>query len=190
MSFARQQAGKPPRDLRPALQARLKNPDKVRATRRRLVEAGYAEALVKRLLPRHVLLLDEKRCYESERDERMKLLGLALWQIDCATRHDCDGLFAHLLPDIVTLRRTQGQLEQQIAMLRLVEALRLYAAQHDCKLPAKLCDLTVPVPADPVKGKPFDYRMDSTTAHLRGGMLSTDGKAAGYQVHYEVICQK
>src|SRR5262249_34174917 len=81
MSFARQQAGKPPRDLRPALQTRLKNPVKVQAARRRLVETGCAEALVKRLLPRHVLLLDEKRSYENERDERMKLLALPLWQI-------------------------------------------------------------------------------------------------------------
>jgi hypothetical protein len=190
MSFARQQAGKPPRDLRPALQARLKDPTKIHAARRRLVEAGCAEDLVKRLLPRHVVLLDEKHCYENERDERLKLLGLPLWQMDGATRLDGEGWFTHMLPDTITLRRSQGQLEQQIALLRHVEALRLYAAQHDGKLPAKLCEVTVPLPPDPVTGKPFDYRLEGPTAQLRGGRLSKGGKAVGYQVHYEVVCQK
>ncbi len=107
----------------------------------------------------------------------MKLLALPLWQIDSlagrekASDGDGDGLFADLLPHIIKLRRTQGRLEQQIALLRHVEALRLYAAEHDGKLPAKLSDIPVPLPADPVTGKPFAYSAERNTAHLRGGSL-------------------
>ena len=82
MSFAREQAGQPPRSVRARLQARVKDPERVRAARRRLVEAGYAPDLVKKFPPLQVILLDEKRDYEVQRDERMKLLALPLWQID------------------------------------------------------------------------------------------------------------
>ena len=75
-------------------------------------------------------------------------------------------------PTSIKLRRTQGQLEQQIALLRHVEALRLYAAEHDGKLPAKLSDISVPLPIDPVTGKPFVYAVDGATAHIRGGSLT------------------
>ncbi len=130
MGFAREQAGQPPRSVRARLQARVKDPERVRAARQRLVEAGYGPDLVKTFPPTQVILLDEKRDYEIQRDERMKLLALPLWQIDSLVggkerASDGDGLFADLLPHIIKLRRTQGRLEQQIALLRHVEALRL-----------------------------------------------------------------
>jgi hypothetical protein len=121
-----------------------------------------------------VILLDEKREYEVRRDEGMKLLALAPWQIDtvaggAAVGRGGDGLLADLLPDVVALRRAQGRLEQRIALLRHVEALRLYAGEHGGKLPATLSEVPVPLPADPFTGQPFQYRMDGTTAHLGGG---------------------
>ena len=120
--------------------------------------------------------MDEKRDYEVQRDERMKLLALPLWQIDAlnggkSEESDGDGLFADLLPHIIKLRRTQGRLERQIALLRHVEALRMYAAEHDGKLPAKLSDISVPLPIDPFTGKPFVYAVDGATAHIRGCSL-------------------
>jgi hypothetical protein len=99
---------------------------------------------------------------------------------------DAHRLFADILPDIIKLRRTQGQLERQIAVLRHVEALRQYAADHDGQLPARLSDLTVPLPPDPVTGKPFEYVVDQTTAHLRGGSLRGEEKDSANDIHYEV----
>jgi hypothetical protein len=195
MSFAREQAGKSPRNPRGGLQARVKSVEKVRAARRRLVEAGCAEELVNRFPSLQAILLDDKRAYEVERDERMKLLALPIWQIDSLAGSEAggrggEGLFADLLPHIIKLRRTQGQLEQQIALLRHVEALRLYTAEHDGRLPAKLCDLSVPLPVDPVTGKPFVYTMEGTTAHIRSSSLRGRGKDPGDIVHYEVTVQK
>src|SRR5262249_49356187 len=82
MRFARQQAGAAPRNLRAALATRTADTQRVRAARGRLVETGCAEALVGKLPTAQVILLDEKREYEVRRDERLKLLALAPWQIN------------------------------------------------------------------------------------------------------------
>jgi hypothetical protein len=195
LSFAREQAGQSPRSLRNSLQARVKDTKRVVVARRRLVAAGHAKDLVEKLSPLHVILLDDRRDFEIQRDERVKLLPLPLWQLDSFAggenrKPDADGLFAELLPNIVKLRRTQGQLERQIVLLRLVEALRLHAADHEGKLPANLCDISVPLPVDPVTGKPFDYLVEGVTAHLRGGPLPGDLKNPESEVHYEVEIQK
>ena len=71
-----------------------------------------------------------------------------------------DGLFADLLPHTIKLRRSQGRLEQQIAMLRHVEALRLFAAGTTASYPRRWPTSRCRCPADPISGKPFEYRAD------------------------------
>ncbi len=195
MGLAREQAGQVPLTVRARLRTLVKDPERVYAARQRLVEAGFGPDLVKTFPPTQAILLDEKRDYEIQRDERMKLLAVPLWQVDPLVGaeervSDTGGLFADLLPRIIKLRRAQGRLEQQIALLRHVEALRLYAAVHDGKLPAKLSDISVPLPVDPVTGKPFLYSVEGATAHVRGGALQGDMDAPGYNVHYEVTLRK
>jgi len=153
INFGRQQAGEPPRSLRTALAARIGDAERVRAARGRLVVAGGKEELIAKFPPLQVVLLDEKREYEVQRDERNR-----------APRSD--GLFADLLPDILKIRQALGRLEQRIALLRHVEALRQYAAAHDGQLPAKLAETTVPLPDDPFTAKPFAYKVEAATAHL------------------------
>jgi hypothetical protein len=169
IGFARQQAGRPPSALRSVLRAGVKDAEKVRTARARLVEAGRAEALVRKFPPAQVLLLEQKHESETQRDERLKLLGLAPWQLALVDGknggREC-GLLADLLPDVAGARRAQARLEQRIALLRHVEALRLYAAAHEGKLPAQLSDCPVPLPADPFTGKPFRYEARGSTAHL------------------------
>src|SRR5262249_44568616 len=82
MGFTRQQGGEAPRSLRGALAARVKDPERVRSARGRLVEAGGKEEAVQKLPPAQVILLEEKRTCELAQDERRKLVGLALWQIE------------------------------------------------------------------------------------------------------------
>jgi hypothetical protein len=184
--FAREQAGRPPRSLRAALRSGAKDDEKVRAARARLVEAGASEGAVKKVPPAQALLLDARRDYEERRDERLKYLACAPWQIPAAGDKEAGGgLFTDLLPDVLKVRRAQGRLEQRVAMLRHVEALRLYAAAHGGRLPAKLSDCGVPLPADPFTGQPFRYEVDGSSAHLRGGAKDTP-----YQVHYHVTLRK
>lgn len=74
-----------------------------------------------------------------------------------------------LIPAIDATMRAQDRLERMIAALRVIEALRLYAAAHDGQLPEKLSQVTtVPVPNDPGTGKPFEYKRDGAGAVLIG----------------------
>ncbi|MFO0844263.1 MAG: hypothetical protein U0797_18015 [Gemmataceae bacterium] len=179
--FAREQAGRPPRSVRAALRSRAGEGEQVRAARARLVEAGASGAALGKLSAVQVILLDERRGQEARRDERLKLLVLPPGQAAGGPA----GLFEDLLPDVPGARRVQGRLEQRVALLRCVEALRLYAAAHDGKLPARLSDCGVPLPADPFTGKPFRYELDGNSAHLRGG-----AKETGPEVDYLVTLRK
>jgi hypothetical protein len=48
----------------------------------------------------------------------------------------------------------------------------------------------VPLPADPFTGKPFLYKVDGATAHLRGMPPPGEQMNPGYNVHYEVTIRK
>jgi hypothetical protein len=180
--FAREQAGRAPRSVRAALRARAGEDEQVRAARTRLAEAGASEAALGKLSAVQVILLDEKRGQEARRDERLKLLALPPGQ---AAQAGAQSLFEDLLPDVAGARRAQGRLEQRVGLLRCVEALRLYAAGHDGKLPAKLSDCGVPLPPDPFTNKPFRYETDGDSAHLRGGAKETTS-----EIDYRVTVRK
>ena len=195
VNFAREQAGHPPRNLRAELAVRVNDPEYQSAARQRLTDAGSAPFFVLRIPPMQVALLDDKLAYEIHRDEHLKYLAVPLWQLgsssgNAAPSSDRDTLFTDLLPPIIKLRQTQGALEQEIALLRHVEALRLHAAEHSGTLPATLSQISVPLPSDPFTGKPFVYTVEGGTAHLRGSSHGDEKDRPGPRVHYEVILRK
>jgi hypothetical protein len=200
LGFAREQAGQPPRSMRAALKARVNDSERVKAARIRLVGTRSVEELIWKIAsvaqfpPVQIILLDEKREYEAQCDERAKLLALVPWQIDALAGEDCgcgeDGLFADFLPDIIKLRRMQARLEQRVALLRHVEALRMYAAAHNGNLPQHLVEVAVPLPNDPFTGKPFVYKVEAATAHLHGTPPRGEEKNADYNIHYEITIRK
>jgi hypothetical protein len=66
-------------------------------------------------------------------------------------------------------------------VLRVFEAIRLYAANSEGKLPQRLNDITeVPVPNDPVTNEAFVYRRDPDKAFLEGPPLRD------VSFHYEI----
>ena len=135
------------------------------------------------------------RSHEVRRDENLKLLGLAPWQVDALGRSDelgccAEGVFADFLPRVVEARRAQGRLEQRIALLRHVEALRLYAAENHGKLPATLTDVSVPLPADPFTGKPFLYQLEAEAAQLSGRPPRGEEQNPCFNLRYEVALPK
>jgi hypothetical protein len=176
------------------LDERTKNEESLAAARARLVEVGISEERLKQFPADQVILLDEKREYEVRRDEATKFMPLPTWEAEALQRQlkqsKEDSLFGFLLPALQKVRRAQGRLEQRIALLRHVEALRLYAAEHDGKLPEKLSDFPVPPPPDPFTGKPFRYDVDGATAHFRGSPPPGEEKNPAFNVHYEVTLQK
>ncbi len=89
-------------------------------------------------------------------------------RLDEAPRSEGNAMARLFLPAIPRAFERVGQMERGLAALRIVEALRLYAAAHDGKLPQKLDEITeVPIPDDPVTGKPFQYSRSDETATLQ-----------------------
>jgi hypothetical protein len=172
---------------------RMRGQQMARAVFDRLLALGQAKDLIRRFPPLQVILLDEKREFAIHSDERMKLLALAPWQIDklggAELERGANCLLAALLPSVIEARRQQGRLEQRLALLRYIEALRLYAADHDGKLPGNVSGIVVPLPDDPFTGRPFVYRVERATAHLRNN-LPRGEESAECNVHYEVTLEK
>jgi hypothetical protein len=82
------------------------------------------------------------------------------------------------LPALSAASAAEVRLDRHIAMLRVVEAVRLFAAKPPKTLPRNLAEIAeVPIPADPVSNQPFQYRLDGSTAILspaKLGELHTD----------------
>jgi len=188
------EGGKPNPNPRAWLTARNRDEALVRAARNRLVELGLPEERLLRFPADQVILLDEKREYEARRDDVMKLMNLPAWEIEAllgqTKKAREPALFDKLVPALEKVRLAQGRLEQRIALLRHVEALRLHAAAHDGKWPEKLSDVAVPLPVDPFTGKPFLYTVEGAVAHLRGSPPATYEKWPFFNIHYELAIQK
>ncbi|MDB5307603.1 MAG: hypothetical protein JWO38_1805 [Gemmataceae bacterium] len=94
-----------------------------------------------------------------------------------------------LLPAVSGVVLAQSRVERNLAALRVVEALRSYAAAHDGRLPDKLTDATeVPIPDDPCNGKPFEYTregdMATVVSRVPGDPIITSG------IRYRVTIRK
>jgi hypothetical protein len=95
-------------------------------------------------------------------------------------------LFEGLFPGMHGLG-AQARLDRRVAALRVVEAIRMYAATKGA-LPESLDLITdVPVPLDPVTGKPFGY-------HLEGGRAQVSGPSGSmapvYRLSYGITVAK
>jgi hypothetical protein len=89
-----------------------------------------------------------------------------------------------LMPALSACRAAEVRLERDMAALRVIEALRMYAADHDGQLPSRLADIEeVPVPTNPATGKPFVYRLDGAKAILE---LPPSDQLNGGNCRYEI----
>lgn len=123
------------------------------------------------------------RYYDEARDGYFKWSHLPFWQSEAATRGfrfdefvpisvDRAGWIAApaamLLPAISAVHRATARIDQQVALVQTVEAIRMYGANHGGKLPPSLDALPVPAPPEPFTGKPLDYRFHDDHAVLTG----------------------
>jgi hypothetical protein len=133
-----------------------------------------------------VVFLAMVRFYDQWRDEFFKWTRLPYWQTQSkrtssdmeqaltadAERYGwCAAPTQLLLPAVLAVRTAVARCDQQIALLRTVEAIRMYAATHEGKLPPTLDVLSVPAPIEPFTGKPIDYKLRGTSAVLDGHVL-------------------
>ena len=164
--------------------------------KRALIAQGRKPDEVEAMPVIQVVLLRSLQQYEDLRDDLFKWVPLPYWQarqgieavtlrID-KTRQSLEGIpLSSLLPTIGKVSATTAFLDRRIAALRLVEAVRLYAAAHDGKLPESLADIKeVPIPDDPMTGKPFDYKSEGDKAILSGA--APQGLGNNYGLRFEL----
>lgn len=187
--FLRQELGLAPRNLRATLAGWAKDASRVDAARKRLIEAGLKSDLVKQFSAMQVNLLDQRREFELLRDDEMKLLGLAPWQID-TSRQKSQNLFSESLPRVAELRLDQAGVECRIALLRHIEALRIHVSAHGGSIPTALKEVALPLPLDPISGGPFSYRLDGSIARLATPPRRQQWTSPAYAAEFEITIRK
>ena len=129
-----------------------------------------------------VVFLAMVRFHDATRDDNFKWVTLPYWQSpDSLARSRMEDLRMKvnrlgwsamptepLLPAVHMVQTAGARHQQGIALLQTVEAIRMYGAAHDGKLPTSLDDLPVPAPLEPFTGKPLDYEYHDDFAVLNG----------------------
>jgi hypothetical protein len=169
------------------------------AAKKALIAEGRKPEEVEALPALQVVLIHSLHQFERLRDNLYKGATLPYWQAlpefekgeaDLRkARANLEAMpFIYLLPAIQKVRQGLARLDRRIAALRCVEAVRIYAAAHDGKLPASLSEIKeVPIPVDPMSGSPFDYKLEGDKALLNSPGLEKDPYNA---VRYELTLQR
>lgn len=93
--------------------------------------------------------------------------------------------FVIVMPAIYRIGFIDARLERDITILRCIEAIRMYAAEHDGTLPSSLTEITqVPVPSDPMHGRAFRYQVAGGKAILESPVPPDGGPRDG--LRYEI----
>jgi hypothetical protein len=150
--------------------SRAGDPAAVAAMKGGLADLGHKPADLDKLSPLQVAMMDDFARYESYRDDLMKWTGLPYWELpaDLAARKPPEGIFPELAPAAFRVIQARTRVQQYLSLLQAVEAVRIHAAGNERKLPASLADTKLPVPADPITGKPFVYEVRGGVAVIRG----------------------
>jgi hypothetical protein len=143
-----------------------------------LINLGWPKTEIQSMAPAQVLLLHSAEIWEEMRDDSTKWLGInySQWlnnRPDLAIEIEKTYKQQEIIPLSMFIQPcgaqalAQARIERGFDSLRLIEAIRLYAYSHDGKLPGGLDDIKeVPIPSNPMTGKPFPYHLEGDTAVL------------------------
>jgi hypothetical protein len=174
--------------------------------KRFLLSQGLAPETVEAMPRLQVVFLFALAEYNRLFDEMIKWQGIPYWQMraglekaDRGVREDRKKaaelerlpLASYLIPAVQKVFFTTTRIDRKLAALRSIEAIRLYVAGHEGKLPSALSDITdVPIPIDPVTGKEFDYRMDDAKAILSAPPPAGEPARSDNYLKYELTLAK
>jgi hypothetical protein len=142
---------------------------------RRLIERGRPESQVNAMPAVQAVLIDVVETHQQLYQEAMQWMYVPFAARAGRTDRDVanwgEGLrFLVSLspfPALEACNATVTNSDRYVAALRCVEALRLYAHGHGGRLPESLDKITeVPIPQNPVTGKPFPYKLEGEVALL------------------------
>jgi hypothetical protein len=144
-----------------------------------LIDRGRSAAEVEALPKAQVVLVASMRVYDEIRDDVLKWAFLPYVEQGAGREAAIDHLMKNapsreflpiatqLLPALQAAKTAETRIQWKLALLRIFEALRMYAANHDGRWPDRLDDIKeVPIPNNPFDGKPFLYRRDGDKAVL------------------------
>ena len=95
--------------------------------------------------------------------------------------------FISILPALNPARLAAVRVDRQLDALQCIEAIRMYAASHDGVFPQSLDAMTdAPPPLDPATGKPFDYKVNGTSATLTAPLPDGAPDHWTYLIRYEL----
>ncbi|KPK80502.1 MAG: hypothetical protein AMJ81_12000 [Phycisphaerae bacterium SM23_33] len=138
--------------------------------------------------------------YEQNRDEIFKWFNVPYWQagdgmersavvLQEATKRHKGNPFLALLPSLSRAYFLTTKLDRKIAALRCIEAVRMHAAAHGGQPPAELSEIQlVPIPADPITGKGFGYKVVGDTVMLEAP--APPGGSPDDELRYELTLTK
>ncbi len=149
------------------------------AAKKALIASGVPEDRVAALPVAYVVGTYQYRRYREWSDELWKgfvlpysqgagVISRALREMDRSEAEEGANPFSALLPALNLTRLRLAQVDRSIAALRVIEAVRAYAAENDGRLPESLDDVKgSPLPSDPVSGKPFRFERTPEGAVLQ-----------------------
>jgi hypothetical protein len=172
-----------------------------------LIDAGRPKEKVEAMPHFQVALLHSLLSLDSFYDDMRVIQTLPPWEAfvkaqefnrkvkQMAANGEKEGpaipLARYILPAFDRVMRAQLRVDRRIAALRVVEAIRLYAAAHDGKLPASLTDIKdAKIPVDPLTGKAFEYQAVEKTAVLKGFIPPEEMSRPNERLTYEVTIRK
>lgn len=157
-----------------------------------LISKGRMREQVEAMPVQQVIAIHCLESYDYWKDELFKWYCLPYWQgregmqkAGAAFRKwnktNRGNPFTALLPTLSRAYFIRVKTDRRIAALRCIEAVRMFAAKNEGRLPKRLDELTdAPVPIDPVTGKGFDYKVEGNTFTLDApappGMLAKEGE--------------
>jgi hypothetical protein len=155
------------------------NEDLLKSIRKRLVDEEDTDVdIVKKMPAGQLVMLEDIHQFMKHNDDLLKWLNRPAPEALKALGKDDETLdklkkAGWVTPGILTaiiqnVKIAQARCDQHLAFYMTIEALRMHAAENKGEFPAKLSDIKVAVPEDPVSGKPFTYELKDGTATLSG----------------------
>jgi hypothetical protein len=164
--------------------------------RQRLLDRGWPVKNVDAMRMKQVTMIVELEAADRLREDVQKCLSLPSWHAlpelsrvereARATPESRQNVFTLGMAAYSTILAARIRVERHIAALRCGEALRLYAAEHEGKPPAKWSDITsVPLPIDPSTGKGFDTFYDFKQGRALLNVPEMRGRGIGSSGQFE-----
>jgi hypothetical protein len=170
--------------------------------KKRLVASGRPAAQVDAMPVFQVVMIDALEIYDEQRDQMIRWLYLPHWEAQSRITADEQLLKGErrvsnvmplaplLVPALQAISGASARADREVAMLRVIEAIRLYAASHDGQFPRRLADITeVPLPTDSFTNKNFEYTLTDGVATLVSP-TGTDQYERFYRRQYEMRMAK